>query len=414
VMVWRAAGLVVGWGVALLWASRSMAWLRGMSLLPDLRAETPGPVRGSLSVIVPARNEGQSVGPGLRSLLASKGVELEVIAVDDRSTDETGAVMDAIQTDALQTDALQTHARDRQACEGAVRYVVEHVRELPAGWLGKPHAMARGAELATGEWLLFTDADVVFGEETLARALGWLEREGGDHLLVVPTVVADSPGEELMLPFLHILSIWGPRLWRVADPKARDAVAVGAFNLMRRSTYVAVGGWERLRMEVVEDLRMGHLIKQAGFRSRVVTGRDMVRIRWAHGAWGVVENLTKNVFAGFRFRIGLMMAGTVATVLLCLLPFAGIAMGLVWKRAWLWPSLVPVASLAALYWRYRRFADPGGARTMLWLPAFPVAALVFVYAMVRSTVLTLLRGGVVWRGTFYPLRELREHAGPLR
>jgi hypothetical protein len=75
---------------------------------------------------------------------------------------------------------------------------------------------------------------------------------------------------------------------------------------------------------------------------------------------------------------------------------------------------VPVASLAALYWRYRRFADPGGAATMLWLPAFPVAALVFVYAMVRSTVLTLLRGGVVWRGTFYPLRELREHAGPLR
>jgi glycosyltransferase involved in cell wall biosynthesis len=370
-----------------------------MSRLPDLLEQMAGPVRGSLSVIVPARNEGQGVEAGLRSLLASKGVDLEVIAVDDRSTDETGAVMDGL---------------EREPRETGVRYTVGHIGELGAGWLGKPHAMARGAELAQGEWLLFTDADVVFAKDTLARALAWLEREGGDHLLVVPTVVARSGGEAMMLPFLHILSIWGPRLWRVADPRARDAVAVGAFNLMRRRTYEAVGGWERLRMEVIEDLRMGYLIKQAGFRSRVVTGRNLVRIRWAHGAWGVVDNLTKNVFAAFRFRIGLMVAGTVAAAVMCLLPFAGIAMGLVWDRAWLWPSLVPAAALPALYWRYRRFADPGGAATMLWLPAFPVAALVFVFAMVRSMVLTLVRGGVVWRGTLYPLRELREHAGPLR
>jgi glycosyltransferase involved in cell wall biosynthesis len=405
--VWRTAGLAVGWGVALLWATRSVAWLRGMAELPDLLEHTASPTRGSsgsISVMVPARNEGHSVEAGLRSLLASKGVNVEVIAVDDRSTDETGGVMDSLQTDALV----------REARERGVRYVVEHVRELPAGWLGKPHAMARGAELATGEWLLFTDADVVFAEDTLARALAWLEREGGDHLLVVPTVVARSAGEAMMLPFLHILSIWGPRLWRVADPGSRDAVGVGAFNLMRRSTYEAVGGWERLRMEVIEDLRMGYLIKRAGFQSRVVTGRNLVRIRWAHGAWGVVENLTKNVFAAFRFRIGLMVTGTVVVAAMCVLPFAGLAMGAARDRALLWPSLVSVTSLTALYWRYRRFADPGGAATMVWLPVFPAAALVFVYAMVRSTVLTLVRGGVVWRGTFYPLRELCEHAEPLR
>jgi glycosyltransferase involved in cell wall biosynthesis len=326
-------------------------------------------------------------------------VDLEVIAVDDRSTDETGMAMDAL---------------EQEAPAARVRYVVEHVRELPAGWLGKPYAMARGTALATGEWLLFTDADVVFAEDTLARALGWLELEGADHLLVVPTVMARSAGEAMMLPFLHVLSIWGPRLWRVADPRSRDAVGVGAFNLMRRSTYEAVGGWERLRMEVIEDLRMGYLIKQAGFASRVVTGHNLVRIRWAHGAWGVVDNLTKNVFAAFRYRIGLIVAGTVATAITCLLPFVGLVLGLGWDRAWLWPSLVSLAALAALYWRYREFADPSGAATMLRLAAFPAAALVFIYAMVRSTVLTLMRGGVVWRGTFYPLRELREHAGPFR
>jgi glycosyltransferase involved in cell wall biosynthesis len=398
-MALRVAGLALGWGVALLWTARTVAWMRGISQLPDLLRQTGGQARGTLSVIVPARNEGEHVAAGLRSLLSSKGVELEVIAIDDRSTDATGAAMDALK---------------QRTLEAGVRYVVEHVRELPAGWLGKPHAMARGAAMATGEWLLFTDGDVVFAEDTLARALAYIEREGADYLLVVPTVVARSAGEAMMLPFLYVLSIWGPRLWRVADPRARDAVGVGAFNLMRRAVYDQAGGWERLRMEVIEDMRMGYLIKQAGFAMRVVTGRNLVRIRWAHGAWGVVDNLTKNVFAAFRFRIGLMVAGTVATAVMCLLPFAGLVTGLGWERAWLWPSLVSLAAIALLYWRHRRFADPLDAASVLWLLTFPAAALVFVYAMVRSTVLTLKRGGVVWRDTLYPLRELREHVGPLR
>jgi glycosyltransferase involved in cell wall biosynthesis len=399
----RVAGIAVGWGVGLIWAARTVGWLRGMSRLPDLLQQAPVATHGRLSVIVPARNEGQAVAAGLRSLLASKGVELQVIAVDDRSTDETGAAMNALQTNALV----------QAPCATGVTYVVEHVRELPAGWLGKPHAMARGAALATGEWLLFTDGDVVFAEDTLARAMSYIESERADHLLVVPTAVTRSAGEAMMLPFLYVLSIWGPRLWRVSDPQSRDGVGVGAFHLMRRATYEKVGGWERLRMEVLEDVRMGYLIKQAGYAMRVATGRNLVRIRWAHGAWGVVTNLTKNVFAAFRFRLGLMVAGTVAIAVLCLLPFAGLAVGLVGNRAWLWPSLLSIGSLAALYWRYRRFADPNGAATVLWLLAFPLAAVVFVYAMVRSTVLTLVRRGVVWRGTFYPLKELREHAGPL-
>jgi hypothetical protein len=392
-------GLAVGWGVALLWAARTVGWMRGMARLPDLLTMPPGVPRGRLSVIVPARNEEENVGAGLHSLLRSKDVDLEVIAIDDRSEDRTGAIMEAFQHE--------------QRAPG-VRYMVEHIGELSSGWLGKPHAMARGAARAAGEWLLFTDADVVFAEDALALALAYIERDGGDHLLVVPTVVARSAGERMMLPFLHVLSIWGPRLWRIADASARDAVGVGAFNLMRRATYERVGGWERLRMEVIEDVSMGVVIKRAGFHSRVVTGRNLARIRWAHGARGVVTNLTKNVFAGFRFRMGLMAAGTAATAVICLVPFAGIIMGLACDREFLWPGLVSLTAIAALYWRYRRSADTGGAIPMLWLATFPVAALVFIYAMMRSTALTLMRGGVEWRGTFYSLRELREHLGPLR
>src|SRR5581483_11374511 len=219
------------------------------------------------------------------------------IAIDDRSEDRTGAIMEGL--------------RQEERASG-VRYNVEHIEALPPGWLGKPHAMARGAALAAGDWLLFTDADVVFAKDALARALAYAERADVDHLVVVPTVVAQSSGERMMLPFLYVLSMWGPRMWRVADPNSRDAVGVGAFNLMRRTTYNRVGGWERLRMEVIEDLSMGVLIKRSGFSSGVAVGRDLIRIRWAKGAHGVVSNLTKNVFAAFRFRIGLVAAGTAA------------------------------------------------------------------------------------------------------
>jgi glycosyltransferase involved in cell wall biosynthesis len=291
--------------------------------------------------------------------------------------------------------------------------VVEHVRELPNAWLGKPHAMAQGARHATGEWLLFTDADVIFAPYALARAMAYLEQDGGDHLLLLPTAVAESAGERMMLPFLNVMAIWGPRLWRVADPKARDSVGVGAFNMMRRSTYDAVGGWERLRMEVIEDLRMGVLIKKAGYASRVVTGRNLVRIRWADGARGVVKNLTKNVYAAFRFNVWIMLGGTMCAAVLCLLPFAGLALS-GRDRRWLLPSLLSTGSIATLYWRYPRFSDQGDRAGVLWVVTFPAATLLFLYAVLRSTILTIVHNGIVWRGTFYPLRELRAHAGPLR
>src|ERR1700733_7084778 len=157
-MALRWSGIAVGWLVALLWATRASAWLRGISRLPDLMEQQLPAARGSLSVIVPARNEGPGVAAGLRSLLASKGGDLEVIAVDDRSTDETGMAMDAL---------------EQEAPAARVRYVVEHVRELPAGWLGKPYAMACGTALATGEWLLFTDAAGGFAEGTLGARTTW-------------------------------------------------------------------------------------------------------------------------------------------------------------------------------------------------------------------------------------------------
>ncbi len=181
-----------------------------MRQVPDLLREPAGPATQRLSVIVPARDEGRAVASGLRSLRDSQGVDLEVIAVDDRSTDTTGATMDSL---ALEPLSPRT------------QYVVEPDNSLPEGWLGKPHAMALGAARASGDWLLFSDADVIYAPDALVRSMHYVERTGADHLVLIPNTLLESPGETMMLRFLGAIAIWGPRLWRVSDPTAaRDAV----------------------------------------------------------------------------------------------------------------------------------------------------------------------------------------------
>jgi cellulose synthase/poly-beta-1,6-N-acetylglucosamine synthase-like glycosyltransferase len=155
----------------------------------------------------------------------------------------------------------QTASPPREACRvRPCRFCT--LAELPPGWLGKTHAMALGARHATGEWLLFTDGDVLFHRDALRRALEYATHSGADHMVLLPTILLRSFGERMMVAFLQVLSVWPLRLWRVPDPRAqRDAIGVGAFNMIRREVYDAVGGWEALRMEVIEDLALGRRVK---------------------------------------------------------------------------------------------------------------------------------------------------------
>ena len=384
--------LLLDWVMALMWLTRIVHWLRGVERVPDLSLAgvALAPVKGRLSVIVPARNEERAVEACLQSLLASTAIELDILAVDDRSTDATGAIMDRVAAQA-----------------GPAHLRVLHIEDLPEGWLGKTHAMARAAVETTGEWLLFTDGDIVFQPDALARVLAFAEAEAADHVVLYPTMILRGIGEHMMMPFLHALSIWGVRPWRVGDPLARnDFIGIGAFNLVRRSVYDAVGGWGALRLEVLEDLRMGFTIKRAGYQQRAVFGRDLTRLRWAEGALGIVTNMTKNLFALFRFRVVVAALAIAALLPLCLLPLLGLGLG--W--AGVAPFLLMFGSQLFLYRRNSRLGLPG----MAYALTFPLGSVLFLFAMARSIVATLLQGGVNWRGTFYPLKELRKHAGPLR
>src|SRR5206468_12168503 len=157
-------------------------------------------------------------------------------------------------------------AKEAATAGGPHTMRVLHVSELPSGWLGKPHAMAIAARQARSQWLLFTDGDVLFHQRALAIALHEAQARNADHLVLTPTVILKTAGEKAMLATMNALSQWMIRLWKVSDQRAKDYIGVGAFNLIRREVYEKLGGFEALRMEVLDDLRMGWMIKRAGYR----------------------------------------------------------------------------------------------------------------------------------------------------
>ena len=185
--------------------------------------------------------------------------------------------------------------------------------------MGKTHAMATAAACATGEWLLFTDGDVLFRQDSLSRAMNFAATEIADHAVLFPTLILHGTGERMMLGFFHTMSALLSRLfWRIPLETAKESVGVGAFNLIRADVYRKIGGFEALRMEVLEDLRLGVEVKRHGLRPRVAFGRDLVRVRWVAGTAGVVRNITKNFFAAFRFRVWLTLAACMALAVFCL------------------------------------------------------------------------------------------------
>jgi cellulose synthase/poly-beta-1,6-N-acetylglucosamine synthase-like glycosyltransferase len=297
---------IAGTILALAWLSRIVDAALGMPSVADVsRPEWDrNPVAASgnprVSIIVPARNEEETIEQALGTLRALDYDNYEVIAVNDRSTDSTGEIMERVAQNERGQNPRPLAKNARRMGHPLLRVV--HHRELPPGWLGKTHAMWTAANQASGEWLLFTDADVLFKPDSLRRALAYAESEQADHVVLFPRMIMKRPGEYMMIAFFQTMFMFGHRPWKVADPSTDDHMGVGAFNLVRRRVYDAVGTYEALRMEVLDDMKLGKVVKKAGFAQRNVFGGDLISIRWAKGAMGVVNNLTKNFFAVLSFQ----------------------------------------------------------------------------------------------------------------
>jgi len=392
---------IAGTVLALAWLSRIVDAAIGMPSVADVSEPEwdRNPVGASgnprVSIIVPARNEERDIEQSLNWLLGLDYDNYDVIAVNDRSTDQTGEIMERVAQD------QNPHFSQRTREMGHPVLKVIHHQELPAGWLGKTHAMWTAANEARGEWLLFTDADVLFQADSVRRALVYAEAEKADHVVLFPRMIMKTPGEYMMIAFFQTMFVFGHRPWKVADPKSRDHMGVGAFNLIRRSTYEAIGTYEALRMEVLDDMKLGKVVKNAGFAQRNVFGGDLISIRWANGAMGVVNNLTKNFFAVLSFQWPRTLISAFGLAFLNLMPFLGVWLAHGWERL---PYAVALGSMFSIYlgmsWR-------SGVPAYYFL-LHPVSTALFVYTLMRSMFHTLWNDGIVWRGTRYPLEELRK------
>ncbi|MFY9947989.1 MAG: glycosyltransferase family 2 protein [Candidatus Sulfotelmatobacter sp.] len=382
---------IAGTILALAWLSRIVDAALGMPSVANIAQlqwnRNPVSPSGNprVSIIVPARNEESDIEQTLTLLLGLDYDNYEVIAVNDRSTDRTGDIMEEVAASA--------------GTQGRLR-VIQH-KELPPGWLGKAHAMWTATNEATCDWLLFTDADVLFKPDSVRRALAYAEAERADHVVLFPQMIMKTPGEYMMIAFFQTMFVFGHRPWKVADPKSRDHMGVGAFNLIRRSAYESIGTYERLRMEVLDDMKLGKLVKNAGFAQRNVFGGDLISIRWANGAMGVVNNLTKNFFAVLSFQWPRTLISAFGLAFLNLMPFLGVWFAHGWERL---PYAVALGSMFSIYvgmsWR-------SGVPAYYFL-LHPVSTVLFIYTLLRSMFLTLWNDGIIWRGTMYPLEELRK------
>ncbi|NOT08605.1 MAG: glycosyltransferase [Gemmatimonadales bacterium] len=334
-----------------------------------------------VSVIVPARNEAAGVERAVRSMLAQDYPAVEFVAVDDRSEDDTGPILDRLA------------ARER-------RLTVVHVDALPPGWIGKNHALALGAAQARGEWLLFADADVVLRPDALGRVVRYAAEEGFDHVAMLPKITMPGLLLEAFVTGFAISFFGFVRPWKARDPKSRVFVGIGAFNLVRAETYRQAGGHRPIALRPDDDLMLGKLLKKHGARQDFVTGEEVATVAWYGSVGELARGLEKNAFAAFQYRVLFALPAILFHLTLGLGPL----LGLVLLRGL--PQLFAGVAVAWSLLLYGATAARSGHRRLTAL-LYPVVVVMFDYIAFRAMVLNLWHGGIRWRGTFYSLRDLR-------
>lgn len=391
--------LLVTFPFLLCWGG--LAVLTAVNLLAFRRLPRPvappgaGDELPSLTVVIPARNEERDLGPALDSVLAQDYPGLEVRVVDDGSTDGT-------------PETIAVRSADS-------RLVPLRTEGPPPGWLGKPHAIHVGSREAGGEWLLFLDADVRLRRGALRAAVSDAISRGLDHLALFPAFEQDGFWEKVLMPVLGtIFFVLLPSFLARDRRFGGFAFGSGAFALVRASAYRAVGGHERLRSSVVDDVRLAVELKRAGFRSDLRLGDDAVRLRMYRGRREIVEGFTKNLHVLMRDRP--LLGGLNLTLgnLLQVGPF-------LWPLWWLGGALAGApaaagslsaagillaASLALAL--LCRGAVQLRLRYPLW-PALlhPFMMLAWGWISLRSWRMVEGEGMVRWRGRSYPVGRTR-------
>jgi cellulose synthase/poly-beta-1,6-N-acetylglucosamine synthase-like glycosyltransferase len=367
-LFWMATAADIAWGV------RAIPSLQDFASVQE--SECP-----RISILFAGRDEARKLPDALNTLLTLDYPRYEVIAADDRSDDATWAILEA------------TAQRD-------ARLKIVRISSLPPGWLGKPHALQQAYERSKGEWLVFTDADVHFEPNLLRGAMALARANRWEHLTLFGAPKTFTFGERLVMTFFGLAFLIGTRPWSATNPRSHGYTGVGAFQMVRRGAYEKMGTHKRLAMEVIDDMKLGKLAKDAGIRSGVARAGNAVTVHWHEGVGNTIRGTTKNFFAASQFRISLAVFQILGVLLMCVFPALTLPFLGGWAETFAAISFgVPLILAGGVAFEF--------AMPVAYALTYPLGAAIFAWMIARSAIVTLRQGGIVWRGTFYRLEELK-------
>jgi glycosyltransferase involved in cell wall biosynthesis len=344
-----------------------------------------------VSIIVAAKEEEESIIQTVKHLLYQDYKRMELIVVNDRSQDLTGQKLE---------DLKKWSAAKKEI---NVSLQVIHITSLPEGWLGKNHALYQGYLQAKGEYLLFTDADVIYQPHALQDAISYIQDEQADHLVLAPAMITKtfwlrSFVHFFLFSFGLFLKPWKGNI----DTQTKDGMGIGAFNLIHRKAYQKIGTHKALALRPDDDLQLGIRVKRAGLKQRVLTGLEHIAVEWYPNLYSAVRGLEKNTFAGLKYSLTLVFIAIFGQFFALFFPFIAVWLFRDWNSLM---YLLSIIIMIGLYFAHIRKMTPYSGFEVIVLP---ITVLLFIYVLIRSTYVTLRQGGIYWRGTYYSLHELKK------
>lgn len=363
---------------------------RGLKHVPELPIE-----RGILSnaplvsIIIAAKDEEKSIVHTLKSLINQNYENVEIIVVNDRSTDNTGKNIEYFIKEI-----------DNKSFNQKVKVI--HIHELPTGWLGKNYALYKGYLSSSGIYVLFTDADIQFSPDTIGSAMVYFQKNQLDHLTLIPYLKARGfwlRGFIHLFAFSLYLSKWP---WKPNDDRQTiQGTGIGAFNLICREAYEKIGTHKKIALRPDDDLQLGMLVKRNGLKQRLLIGKKYIEVEWYPSFWAMLKGLEKNIYAGINYSLFILFGVIIGMLFFYLQPFLVFWLLDGWKAVVNGVSIILILVLYLIYTR-KLFKDSGFDGLL-----FPIFVLLLMYVFIRSCLITLVKGGISWRGTFYSLKELK-------
>jgi chlorobactene glucosyltransferase len=351
---------------------------------------SPPPAPPLISVCIPARNEERNIRRCVEAMLAQDYPNLEVIVVDDRSTDATPEILDNL-------------AKDQNLRKVPLKII--RGSRLPEGWAGKPHALYQASNVARGEWLCFVDADTFVTSQALSACYAKAMETNADLFTILTFQIMGTFWEKVVMPLvMTALSVgFSPR--EVNDPKSKEAIANGQFIMIKRSVYDAIGGYARIKDQIVEDKAIAEQVKWNGYRLVVANGYAVARTRMYTSLPEMWEGWTKNIYLGLRDQFSLLLLGAmvllIATLFLPIWPLLGV----LWYLQggdWLATTVI-IKSL--VLWAFLIYMRARVAKAMGISPWYafttPLGTGVFAAMMLTSIWKVLSGKGITWKGRTY-------------